>query len=163
MRRMWIPQLVVSGILLWALSPANPYSYYILLRWVCCAVFAFLAVRAFAIGKQGWVWVLGVTTAIYNPLVPVHLTREIWSVINVVTIGMAITSIFAQKPKEGRSLALRSPITGTTTLRHTLLRLVSDETTIDERQKAASGIGRRSVVIGCVICYERDDSDLLSG
>jgi hypothetical protein len=108
MRRIWIPQLVASGMLLWALTPANPYEYYILLRWVCCAVFAFLAIRAHACKQQGWAWILGVTAGVYNPIVPVHLTREIWSVINVVTLGIASTSIFAVKPhEEAHPTALR--------------------------------------------------------
>ena len=44
--------------------------------------------------KQGWVWLLGVTAGIYNPILRVHLTREIWSVVNVATILLAGTSIF---------------------------------------------------------------------
>jgi hypothetical protein len=84
-------------MLLWALNPGNPYSYYLLLRWVCCGVFAYLAVQALESKRQGWVWVLGITALIYNPLIPVHLTREIWSAANVATIGVAVTSIFALK------------------------------------------------------------------
>ena len=96
---MWIPQVIISLMLLWALNPENPYGYYILLRWVCCAVFAYLAFQAFAKEKKGWVWVLGVTAAIYNPVIRIHLTREIWSIVNVVTIIIATASIFALKPK----------------------------------------------------------------
>lgn len=97
MRRIWVPQLVAGLVLLWALNPENPYGYYILLRWVCCAVFAYLAVEAWERGHQGWVWVLGTTASVYNPILPVHLTREIWSVVNVVTIGIAVVSVFALK------------------------------------------------------------------
>jgi len=97
MKRIWIPQVVASAMLLWALSPDNPYGYYILLRWVCCGIFAYLAFQAFEQEKQGWVWILGITAAFYNPIIRVHLTREIWSVINVVTIGIAAASVFAIK------------------------------------------------------------------
>lgn len=95
--RVYWPQLVVSGMLLWALNPSNPYGYYIVLRWVCCSAFCFLAWLACQRRQQGWTWVLGTIAAVYNPLVPVHLTREIWSVINVVTVGIAMASIFAIK------------------------------------------------------------------
>jgi hypothetical protein len=98
MKRIWIPQFAVSCMLLWALFPGNPYGYYILLRWVCCAVFAYIACQASASKEREWAWVLGVTAMIYNPIVPVHLTREIWSVINVVTISIAVASIFVIKP-----------------------------------------------------------------
>ena len=94
MTRKWVPQLIACLMLLWALNPENPYGYYTLLRWVCCGVFAYLAVQAFQQRREGWVWVLGITAALYNPVSPVHLTREIWSVVNVVTIGVAAASIF---------------------------------------------------------------------
>lgn len=86
-------------MLVWALNPANPYGYYVLLRWVCCGVFAYLAFHAFNQKRQAWVWILGITAGIYNPIVPVHLTREIWSVVNVITIAVAAASIFASTLK----------------------------------------------------------------
>ena len=84
------PQILVIAMLLWALVPGNPYGYYMLLRWVCCGVFAYLAFQAFESKYQGWVWILGITAGVYNPIIPVHLTREIWLVVNVVTIGIAV-------------------------------------------------------------------------
>ena len=101
MRRLWIPQAIVCLMLLWALVPSNPYGYYLLLRWVCCPAFAYLAVQAFRREKQGWVWVLGVTAAAYNPIIRVHLTREIWSLVNVASIGIAIWSAFALNGRAG--------------------------------------------------------------
>ena len=95
-------------MLIWALNPSNPYGYYVLLRWVCSAVFGYLALQAFDQKQQGWVCVLGLVAALYNPIIPVHLTREIWSVINVVTIGIAVASIFAVKSPDGRTTAAGS-------------------------------------------------------
>ncbi len=93
MRKIWVPQLVVIGMLVWALNPTNPYGYYILLRWVCFGVFGYLALQAFDQRRQGWVWILGITAGLYNPIVPVHMTREIWSVINIATVLIAAASI----------------------------------------------------------------------
>jgi len=100
MKRIWIPQAIVCLILLWALNPENPYGYYILLRWICCAAFSYLALKALAYKKENWAWILGVTAAIYNPIIPLHLTRAIWSVINVVTIGIAGASAFFLKSQQ---------------------------------------------------------------
>ena len=100
MKKIWIPQAIIILMLLWALNPLNPYGYYILLRWVCCAVFVYLAIQAWNIKKQGWVWILGVTAAIYNPILRIHSTREMWSVVNLVTIGLAVASIFVLKSDE---------------------------------------------------------------
>ena len=93
MKKIWIPQAIVIPMLLWALNPTNPYGYYILLRWVCCAAFVYLAIQAWNLKKSGWVWILGVTAAIYNPILRVHSTREMWSIVNLVTIGLAVASI----------------------------------------------------------------------
>ena len=88
-------------MLLWALNPKNPYGYYILLRWVCCGVFAYLAVQTLALGnkKQGWVWIFGITALIYNPIFSVHLTRDFWQILNVITVMILISSLFAVKLK----------------------------------------------------------------
>lgn len=102
MKRIWIPQAIVTPMLPWALNPDNPYGYYILLRWVCCAAFAFLALQALARDKQGWVWVLGITAVVYNPLFRIHLTRAIWSIVNVITIGIAWGSVFILKTEPER-------------------------------------------------------------
>jgi hypothetical protein len=99
-RTIWIPQVVATVGLLWALNPANPYSYYILLRWVCCAIFVFLTLQAVAQDKQGWAWSLGITAAVYNPIIRVHLNRDLWSVVNVVTIIVAVASIFMLKSEQ---------------------------------------------------------------
>lgn len=98
--RVWLPQLVATLMLLWALYPSNPYGYYILLRWVCCAVFVYLALGAYTQGKEGWVLVFGITAAIYNPILRVHLTREIWSGINVATVVVAVASVSVLKLSE---------------------------------------------------------------
>ena len=99
MRRFWITQVIASIMLLWALNQDKPYGYYILLRWVCCGIFAYHAFQALEHEKQGWVWVLGITALVYNPIFRVHLDRELWSIINVVTIGIAVASTFIFKVK----------------------------------------------------------------
>jgi hypothetical protein len=57
-------------------------------------VFAYLTVQAYQQKRQGWVWVLGVTAALYNPIVPAHLGRDVWTLVNLATIAVAIASVF---------------------------------------------------------------------
>lgn len=94
MRRAF-PQALAIAMLLWALYPGNPYGYYVLLRWVCFGAFGYAALQAWEQQRQGWVWILGVTAGIYNPLLPVHMPRELWSVVNLVTIAIAAASAVA--------------------------------------------------------------------
>jgi len=92
-RYIWKPQVVASLMLLWALNPDNPYAYYTLLRVVSCGVFAYLAFRAYEQTKTDWAWILGGFAVLYNPIATIHLTREIWSGVNVVTIIVAGISV----------------------------------------------------------------------
>ena len=91
-KRMWIPQLIAVVMLLIALNPSNPYGYYTFLRFVCCAVFAYLAFLAFEQKKHLFAWLLVVTAIVYNPIIRVQLTRDIWTVVNMVTIIIAIVA-----------------------------------------------------------------------
>lgn len=58
--------------------------------------------QAHSQNKQGWTWALAITALIYNPIIRVHLTREIWSIINLATIALVIAS----------AVALKSPLKG---------------------------------------------------
>lgn len=91
-------------MLLWALVPVNPYGYYVLLRFAICGMAIYLAFRAHELEKTPWVWVFAVTAILYNPLIRVHLTREIWSVVNVATIVLFAWSIYVLKPKVVKGL-----------------------------------------------------------
>lgn len=84
-------------MLLWALVPRNPYGYYVLLRWTCCSAFAYLAVHSFQIRMAPWVWIFGTAAGFYNPILRVHLDRTVWSVVNIVTIVLLLTSHVAER------------------------------------------------------------------
>jgi len=73
-------------VLLLALAPGHPYGYFIFLRWVVC-VAALIFLPMFH-GHQlyGWMYAFGFIALLYNPIFRVHLTRDIWMVLNVVTI-----------------------------------------------------------------------------
>jgi hypothetical protein len=72
-----------------ALIPSLPYGYYPMMRWFVSASGAWLAVASHRRGLEGWTWCWAVAAGIYNPIVPVHSTREIWSIVNVATVVVA--------------------------------------------------------------------------
>jgi hypothetical protein len=90
---LWKPQVAATVLLLLALFPEMPYGYYVLLRWILCPLFVYLALRALTLGIGSWVWILGVIAALYNPIFRVHLTREVWNPVNLATIAVALYSI----------------------------------------------------------------------
>jgi hypothetical protein len=82
-RPLLIPGCIAAAMLLAAVLPW-PYGYYQLLRVVICGVGGYFAYTAHTWGKTWAVWVFGVIAVLFNPLLLVHLTREIWAVIDVV-------------------------------------------------------------------------------
>ena len=65
--------------------------------------FAYLAVESYRRKLDGWVWVLGVTALIYKPIIPVHLNKGLWTVINVASIELAIAGTWAIRQSGKRS------------------------------------------------------------
>lgn len=90
--------LAPAAIHLLALLPW-PYGYYILLRIVTCLVCAILVYGQWQHDRaiSGWVVALGATALLYNPVLTIHLTREIWSVLNIATVGLLLGHLWALK------------------------------------------------------------------
>ena len=109
-----VTKLVAAGMLFWALggtptlyvthsaghrhaahAVGHGYDYYVLLRWVVCGVGALGASRAAGFGKNGWAWALGIVALFFNPIIPVHLTRQTWGFIDVAAALLLLVSIVA--------------------------------------------------------------------
>lgn len=100
MKRIWIPQAIAILMLLWAMYPENPYGYYVLLRVICCALFMYLCFASIRLKVSIWAWILGVTAFVYNPIIPLHLNRDLWTVVNIITVIIATVSIFTLRGKD---------------------------------------------------------------
>ena len=74
---------IPAGMLGLALLPL-PYGYFVFLRIVVCGGTAFLAWQHNTrIGLGVWVFTLGGLAILFNPLIPIHLTKQIWAVLDV--------------------------------------------------------------------------------
>lgn len=96
----WLPQTVSIFFLVLALNPHNPYGYYVFLRWLCFAAFTYLAYGAFELGKTSWCAIFVITAITYNPLIRVHLPREMWLLLNLAAIAVAVASIFSMRKEK---------------------------------------------------------------
>ncbi|MCY3817867.1 MAG: hypothetical protein OXH52_00680 [Gammaproteobacteria bacterium] len=86
------PAILLAGALLpW------PYGYYELLRLAVCAASAWIAYEQWRHddGVSGWVVAFGGMAMLYNPLMPIHLTREIWSVLNLASASAFVLHLRA--------------------------------------------------------------------
>ncbi len=87
--------LFVVALLLVALVPTMPYGYYQVMRWLITAASLWIAMTCHGDGRGNWIWVWGAIAGIYNPIFPVHASREVWSFVNVATI--AIGAVYSVK------------------------------------------------------------------
>ena len=107
---------VAPAILLIAALFPWPYGYYVLLRLAVFVVSAWIAYEQwrFDDAVSGWVVAFGGVALLYNPFMPVHLTREIWSVLNISTAVLflmhlrALRGLIAGRLSEQRQIFLRS-------------------------------------------------------
>jgi hypothetical protein len=62
-----------------------PYGYFLLLRLVTTALFAWIALESHGRGQKNIPWIFGGLTLLFNPIIKVHFSREIWNAIDVLT------------------------------------------------------------------------------
>jgi hypothetical protein len=67
-------------------------DFYTLLRWVCCAAFAYSAIAAFQMKRVEWTWIFGILAVLFNPLAPVYLQRATWQIIDWAAIGVLVVA-----------------------------------------------------------------------
>lgn len=77
-----IPAGVASIMLFLALAPWS-YGYYQLLRFVVCGVSAYVAFIAYTWQKMWATCLFGFIAVLFNPLIPIHLSCELWQPIDV--------------------------------------------------------------------------------
>jgi len=96
-------RLCVIAMLLLALI-SLPYGYYILLRWVVTVTAGYIAYLAYIEKRQLWITIFIFIAIIFNPIVPIYLDRQIWSIINViVVIFMLFSILFIPAKKRGNN------------------------------------------------------------
>ena len=91
-----VMMMVMLGI---ALLPIRYYGYYVLLKIVICGGCAFLAAIDYGDGRKYLVWFMGGLAVLYNPIIRFPLGRELWMVINILTIIVLIAVMKSTKQR----------------------------------------------------------------
>lgn len=73
---------IASGMLFLGAAPL-PYGYYMLLRIVATVVFVWAAIVAHEKNDTVLPWVFGVCAILFNPIIKIHLHKELWSAIDI--------------------------------------------------------------------------------
>jgi Family of unknown function (DUF6804)/Protein of unknown function (DUF3592) len=109
---LYIAWLVAAGLLVSAAAQRHPYSFYTLLRWICCPVFAYSTFAAHGKKHVPWVWVFGVLAALYNTIFHVALDRSTWIIVNWLTVGAILIAIGFFWASETRIIKQAAPKDG---------------------------------------------------
>ena len=87
---LYIAWLIAAVMLIFAAAEKQPDSFYTLLRWICCAVFAYSAVISLQIKRMLWLGIFAVLAILFNPILPLGLDRTQWIVADCFAIGAIV-------------------------------------------------------------------------
>ena len=87
-------------MLLLSIFSGWPYGYYTLLRLVVFITSGFVTIAAYKMQKYGWMIGVGLAALLFNPLVPIHLDKTTWRVIDFIVSVLFLTLLFKIKKKE---------------------------------------------------------------
>lgn len=73
---------IAIGMLFIGAAPL-PYGYYMLLRLVATGVFAWAAYVSYERKNQYLPWVFGLLAILFNPVVKIHLPKELWAIVDI--------------------------------------------------------------------------------
>lgn len=72
---------IAAGMLFVGVLPL-PYGYYMLLRFIACAVFAWAAHVTYEKNEEVLPWVFGILAIVFNPIIKIHFPKEVWAVVD---------------------------------------------------------------------------------
>ena len=91
--------LIATGMLILAIPPIWPYGYYTLLRLVVSGVAVYAAYVGYNLDLRTIPVILGIIALLFNPVIPIHLTKEIWTVINIIVAIVFLIIMFILRKK----------------------------------------------------------------
>ena len=77
---------IVAIVVLFLAIPSGfwPYGYFVLLRWVVAGVALLNLWAAYNLRQMGWVWIMGSIAILFNPILPIYLSKGMWVAIDLV-------------------------------------------------------------------------------
>jgi len=91
---------VIAALTLFAALGDWSYSYYQLLRFIVCAAGAYVAYTAYYSRYPWAVWLFGVIAILFNPLVPIHLSRATWQPVDLMCAVLFLLAATVAKDKQ---------------------------------------------------------------
>ena len=105
-----IPMVVSIVMLLLGIFGGLPIGFYQLLRLVICGAAIYIVYVSYNLKKTAWCWIMGFVALIFNPLFQLHLGRDLWVVMDFVTLLLFIIAIFAIGVSEKKKLKINKKL-----------------------------------------------------
>lgn len=102
-RPLLIPAAIAALMLFGALAPWS-YVYYQLLRFFVCGVGAYMAFLVYNEQKLWATYLFGFIAVLFNPFAPIHISREIWQLRDVICGLIFIAGAFIFKESLKKSV-----------------------------------------------------------
>src|SRR5947207_8012942 len=99
---LYVAWLIAAVMLVFAAAEKQTDNFYTLLRWICCAVFAYSAVVSFHMKRLLWLWIFAVLAALFNPIFLSLRDRSLWIAADWLSIGAMVIAAFVFR-KIGRA------------------------------------------------------------
>jgi hypothetical protein len=84
---------LIAAVMLFAALGSQPHDYYTLLHWVACGVCAYTAFQSIQNKQTGWLCIFAIAAVVLNPIAPLHLKRDDWSIVDVAVAVLLLVSI----------------------------------------------------------------------
>lgn len=78
-----LPVIYIAVTMLFIGAAPLPYGYYMLLRLIATGVFAWAAFVSYERKNQWLPWIFGLLAVLFNPIVKIHLPKELWVVVDI--------------------------------------------------------------------------------
>jgi len=89
--------IIMVVFLFLALQESWPYGFFTLLRIIVFSGTAYLTWITYKAQIKKWAYTFGFIAYLFNPLIPVQLNHELWSILDLVVGVILIVSIFYLK------------------------------------------------------------------
>lgn len=93
---------IVALLLFIAVAPM-PYGFYTFVRIIVCGCAGVICYQLWNTGYRGaWLWVWGMVAILFNPVAVIHMTKEVWMVVDALAGGLFAFSAYKGYKEENR-------------------------------------------------------------
>lgn len=89
-----MPKLVLyaAAAIIAAAALPLPYGIYVFIRIIGTIAFAYLAYESWRQEHELLLWAYGAAAILFNPIIPIHLSKTLWTVIDLAAAAVIFFS-----------------------------------------------------------------------